>query len=74
MRRIDDCEGLRTHTPPTTVSTTIACCYASLKMGMGGDIDAEHVESHIPGTWSAVRVHGDGAVFTMSRCAAPVTL
>jgi len=39
----------------------------------GGDIHGEHVEPDIPGVWPAVDVHGDGAVLTVSRRAAPVT-
>ena len=39
----------------------------------GGDIHGEHVEPDIPGVRSAVRVHGDAEVLTVSRCAAPVT-
>ena len=39
----------------------------------GGDIHGEHVEPDIPGVRSAVRVHGDAKVLTVSRCAAPVT-
>jgi esterase/lipase superfamily enzyme len=39
----------------------------------GGDIHGEHVEPDIPGAWPAVDVHGGGAVFTVSRRAAPVT-